>query len=119
MYRTAKLPKWTDQKKGRLLQSIQNYLRFLKSIRGTLIVGIIFLAGYSVFLSLKNHVNSDPYLYFKKGYWLRESQDFITKNVGASRGIEVVIRTKAEGIKEPEFLKKVEAFQDWVEGFLM
>ena len=118
MYRLpAKLPKWTDQKKGRLLQSIQNYLGFLKSIRGTLIAGCILLAGYSVFLSLKNHVNSDPYLYFKKGYWLRESQDFITKNVGASRGIEVVIRTgKAEGIKEPEFLKKVEAFQDWVEG---
>ncbi len=118
MYRLpAKLPKWTDEKRGNFIQSIQIYVDFLKTIKKPLTIGCLLLSGYSIFLSLKNHVNSDPYLYFKKGYWLRESQDFITKNVGASRGIEVVIRTgKAEGIKEPEFLKKVEVFQNWVEG---
>tara|TARA_Y100001970_G_scaffold291897_1_gene430913 strand:- start:532 stop:2127 length:1596 start_codon:yes stop_codon:yes gene_type:complete len=118
MYRLpVKLPKWSDNKKGGLIQSIQKYIDFLKTIKKPLILGCLFLSGYSVFLSLQNHVNSDPYLYFKKGYWLRESQDFITKNVGASRGIEVIIRTgKAEGIKEPQFLKKVEAFQNWVES---
>ena len=67
-------------------------------------------------MTLNNRVNSDPYLYFKKGLPLRDANDFITEKVGGSRGLEIVLRTGAEdGVKEPAFLKKVEEYQAWID----
>ncbi len=108
--------KWTEDKKNRLNQLIDRYMVFLEKKRLIFIYSFIALSFLGIFLSLKNTVNSDPYLYFKKGYWVREAQDFITKKVGGARGLEIMIRTgKPEGIKEPAFLKKVEKFQNWIQ----
>ena len=81
-----------------------------------------FLAGFSVLcivsaiLAAQNTVNSDPFKYFREGFPLRVANDFIEDKVGGARGAELSISAgQEEGIKDPAFLKKVEAFQAWVE----
>ena len=61
----------------------------------------------SLVLTLNNRVNSDPYLYFKKGLPLRDANDFITEKVGGSRGLEIVLRTGTEdGVKGTGLFEK-------------
>ena len=68
-------------------------------------------------LTLNNEVNSDPYQYFAPGVALRDANDFITDEVGGARGLEIVVRAeKEDGVKELEFLQKVETFQKWLEA---
>ncbi len=70
------------------------------------------LAGVSIFLSLKNTVNSDPYKYFAEGYPLRDAQDIILKDMGGALTYEVVVDSgKKDGIKDPDFLKRVEQLE--------
>lgn len=66
----------------------------------------------SAFLSTRLDVNSDPFKYFAADYPIRVANDFLEANIGAARGIELVIDAGSEeGIKNPAFLKKVETLQ--------
>ncbi|MEC8050136.1 MAG: MMPL family transporter [Myxococcota bacterium] len=96
-----------------LATSLTNWLsRHRRAVIGSFAVVVV----GSLVLTLNNRVNSDPYLYFKKGLPLRDANDFITEKVGGSRGLEIVLRTGTEdGVKEPAFLKKVEAYQAWID----
>ena len=72
--------------------------------------------GSSV-LALQNTVNSDPFKYFREGFPLRTANDFIEEKVGGARGTELSISAgEEEGIKNPEFLARVEQFQAWIEA---
>lgn len=85
--------------------------------RKPIIYAFTFLTIGAAGLTLNNEVNSDPYQYFAPGVALRDANDFITAEVGGARGLEIVVRAEAEdGVKEPEFLQKVEAFQKWLEA---
>ena len=78
---------------------------------GTLITSII-----CTYLGLKNEVNSNPYTYFTKSVPLRASNDFTLKNLGGFYGPQVVINSgERDGIKDPNFLKRVDKFQTWLE----
>jgi predicted RND superfamily exporter protein len=79
------------------------------------LMGVLVLAATA--LSAKNEVNSDPFKYFKPGFPIREANQFIEREVGGARGVELVIDAGGEdGIKDPAFLRRVEALQRWIEG---
>lgn len=72
------------------------------------------LCGY---LASSLRASSDPFEYFDKTNSIRIANEFIEDQLGGITGIEMMIHSgEAEGIKEPDFLKKVEGFQEWVEG---
>lgn len=74
--------------------------------------------GLCLFLATKVEVNSDPYKYFAPDYSISIATDFVESKLGGASGAEIVIESgRAEGIKDPEFLKKVELFQSWIEQF--
>lgn len=82
-----------------------------------IIVFSILIAGVSLFLGTKVKINSNPYDYFTKDQPIRKANDFVKKTFGGNAGPEFVISSgKVDGIKDPEFLKKVESFKDWIDA---
>jgi predicted RND superfamily exporter protein len=77
-----------------------------------MIIGVfsffILLSGY---IALQNEVNSDPIKYFDKNLDFRKSYDFTSSKMGGLKGIELVIDSGVqEGIKDPKFLKTLDAY---------
>ncbi len=90
---------------------------FLVRARTPIMVGFGLCVVAAAFVSTKNTVNSDPFKYFQTGFWARTANEFIEAEVGGARGVELVIDSGSEeGIKDPAFLKKVDAFQTWLDA---
>ncbi len=71
----------------------------------------------TVMIALTGEVNSDPMKYFGKQVPIRKNYDFTATKMNGMRGIDLVIDSgKEDGIKSPEFLKKVDAFSKWLES---
>jgi uncharacterized protein len=74
---------------------------------------VIFIS--SIFLSLKNEVNSDPLKYFAEDTKIKEDYNFTKQYIDGIRSIEVEIDSEnVDGIKNPEFLLRVKKFIDEV-----
>lgn len=80
------------------------------------IVGLfILLTGSFLYIGLQNEVNSDPIKYFSESTPLRQSYDFVHKEMDGLRGLELMIDSgRVDGIKDPVFLNKLEKYQDWL-----
>lgn len=74
------------------------------------------LAVASGVLALFNRVDADPVKYFAEQHPLRRATEFIESGVGAARSIEIVIDSgRVDGVKSPEFLRKVDQLDAWLE----
>ena len=72
---------------------------------------------FSVVGTLKINVESNFVHSFDKDYPLRASFEKIDNTLGGSSSIQMIIDTnKADGIKEPEFLRKLDKLQNWIES---
>lgn len=68
------------------------------------------------YLTTKVEVNSNPYDYFTDNIPVRQANKFVEKYFGGNAGPELMISTGIEdGIKNPEFLKKVEQLKRWLD----
>lgn len=77
----------------------------------------VVIAVAAVAPSLHNTINANPFRYFDKDFWLRQSADFSEDHLRGAQGIEVVVDTgQVDGVKDPAFLRRVEAFQTWLDG---
>ncbi|MCO4795072.1 MAG: MMPL family transporter [Bacteriovoracaceae bacterium] len=80
---------------------------------------IIFVVKFlaTVAIALTGEVNSDPMKYFGKKVPIRQNYDFTSTKMNGMRGIDLVIDSgKEDGVKSPEFLRKVDAFAKWLES---
>lgn len=83
--------------------------------RGALIGVFALACAASAILAFDNTVNSDPFKYFAKDYWLSLANAKVEKEVGGVMGPEIILESgRPEGIKDPVFLNKAAAFQDWI-----
>lgn len=106
----------TEEKKAATDGRTRAFTDILVRHRTAILVGYGALCVLALVLATQNSVNSDPMKYFRKSFPVRVAMDFIESQVGGARGVELAIDAGVdEGVKEPEFLGKVEAFQDWVE----
>jgi len=81
----------------------------------TLYIGVL---AWAIFQLTQVTVNSDPFEYFDDDFFLTKATDFMEENVGGAVGAEIVIDSgKRGGIKDPEYLKKVEEYQEWLDSF--
>lgn len=91
------------------------YTGWIQKYRIAIIVGFIFLIIGSVYFGAKNEVNSDPYNYFTTDVALKNANDTMEKEIGGSMGAELVLDSGVpDGIKNPEFLKKMDQLQSWL-----
>lgn len=75
-----------------------------------------FLTMGTVSLSSQNVIDSNIQNYFAEDTQIRKATKFFEKHVGGSNSIEVIVKSeKDEGIKDPAFLKKVDAFINDIE----
>ncbi|MCE3253594.1 MAG: putative integral rane protein [Cellvibrio sp.] len=91
------------------------YINFVERNKFLIIAFFLLTTLGSIFIASKNTFNANPFKYFAEGYWLREANDFSEKYLSGSQGIEVVVDAReADGIKSPEFLNKVNDYQEWI-----
>lgn len=91
---------------------------FLFSIKYRKIVIITFplIAIIMGYIGSKNLINADPVEYFSNNTPIKKTIGIVQEEFGASRSIELVFDGGAENmIKNAEFLKKSEAFINWLE----
>jgi predicted RND superfamily exporter protein len=81
-----------------------------------IVAGVFLLSLGAVGLSMNNTINANPFRYFDETFWLRQSADFAEAHLRGSQGIEVVVSSgRADGVKDPGFLQRVEKFQNWLD----
>jgi predicted RND superfamily exporter protein len=86
--------------------------------RKIILLGGTLFSITTILLSLNITINSDPFAYFTRKVQVRQANEFMEENVGGSMGGEFIIQSeKPEGIKEPDFLRKTQELQNWIEQY--
>jgi predicted RND superfamily exporter protein len=103
------------QDKGKTRASSRLFAGLIYKMRFPIIFAFITITILSVIIALRNEVNSDPMKYFHESVPIRVAYDFTGSKLDGLRGIEFVVDSgKPEGIKEPEFLRKLDQFMNWM-----
>lgn len=96
---------------------VERYTQWLKKNCRKILVLALFLSAGAAYVGTRNEINSDPLIYLSEDVPFRQATEFLDHNLGGASGVEVVINSGVEdGIKEPAFIKKVEALQNWMES---
>ncbi len=96
--------------------TVRTYLNFVRKYRLIIIVGCCLISGTFTYLAAMNEINSDPYTYFSKDDPISKGNRFVLNTYGGVGGPELIVDSGVPGgITSPEFLYKVEEFQDWLE----
>lgn len=104
-----------SKERNRKRASSRFFAGLIYKTRFPIMIAFIGITIASVIIALRNEVNSDPMKYFHKSVPIRVAYDFTGTKLDGLRGIEFVVDSgKAEGIKEPEFLNKLDRFMDWM-----
>lgn len=108
------------EKKEDLLAPTERGIRaagWVRRRRGPIFAVYALLFGASVVFLFDIKVNADPLEYFPPDSMVKRSSDFLEEKVGGSIVMEMVVDSgEKEGIKDPAFMKRVEAFQDYLES---
>jgi predicted RND superfamily exporter protein len=95
----------------------RRYTAFLVRHRRLVLLGAAVVAVGSLAVASTNQVNSDPMKYFRAHVPVRVANEFIERNVGGVRSLELVVESgREDGVKDPAFLARVEALQAWVQA---
>lgn len=90
--------------------------KLIGSYKKSIISFFLALATLSLGLGTSIDVNSNPFRYFADEFSLSKAQRFMENHVGGSLGPEIVISSgRADGIKDPDFLRRVDIFQKWLD----
>ena len=84
---------------------------------GWVVAFFVILALVSIAGALKVQVESNMAQMLSKKLPLRQAYDFIDERMGGSMSMEIMLDTgKTDGVKEPAFLKKMDALQDFADN---
>lgn len=98
---------------GRLTQGIPAFT-FNYRLPIVLIGGAALL--FSLFFVSKIKVDSNFITYFKQDSWITQDMHYFDKHFKGISNLEVMVDSGIEdGIKEPEFLRRIESLQDYLE----
>jgi uncharacterized protein len=92
------------------------YTAWIDRNKKVIVYGISTLAIVSAYLSLQNKVNSDPLKHFSPRLKIAKDTNFLLDTFNGLGGPNVMIDSGVvDGIKSPDFMRKVEAFIVWLE----
>ena len=80
-----------------------------------IVAGWAAVCGISVYLAVNNEIRFEQAEWYDESTDVRQGMDAFRNRMGVSEMFEIVIDTgKEEGVKDPEFLKKVDQFDAWL-----
>jgi len=89
--------------------------RVLARRKGWIIAGFLLVTGAAISIAVQLRVDSDYFAYFADEAPLNVATQRLETDVGGGLAVEMVISTGEKGgIKDPEFLRKVDVFADWL-----
>ncbi|MAW07605.1 MAG: hypothetical protein CME61_04915, partial [Halobacteriovoraceae bacterium] len=92
------------------------YTRWINKYKLPIVVIVSSMALFSIYLSSQNKVNSDPLKHFSPKLKIAQDTNFLLDTFNGLGGPNIMIDSGLkDGIKSPEFLKKVEEFIYWLE----
>lgn len=81
---------------------------------GKLMLGTILVSAFFIAHITQNELNDDNYGYFKRNLEVRYAADFIENNLNGVNAIQYAMDSgEAQGIFDPAYLQKVDAFVQW------
>jgi predicted RND superfamily exporter protein len=90
-------------------------IAFLIKHAWTITISTIILTLVCFYYSSKLTVNMDPIEQFPDDYFLTKNIKFLEKTVGGYTGVEFSVSAgEVDGINNPDFLKRVERFENWL-----
>ena len=96
--------------------SVRGYLNFVRKYRILVIILSFLVSATFTYLAIQNEINSDPYTYFSKDDPISKGNRFVLSTYSGVGGPELIVDSGVPGgITSPEFLFKVEEFQNWLE----
>lgn len=94
------------------------FTRFIHKASSPILIFFTILSFVCLAISSTNTINSNPLSYFSDEVPLKTANQFIQDNFGGSAGPEMMIDAgKADGIKDPAFLQKVDSYKQWLAEF--
>lgn len=95
---------------------IEGYVAWVGRNRKRILLSFSLFALAGVYLGLQNRIDSNPYRYFKDHHPINIANEFTLEHYGGVAGPEIVIDSgELSGAKQPEFLKRVDDYQYWIE----
>lgn len=96
---------------------VERYLTWVDRFKAHILVLSLLISVAATVLGLMNSIDSNPFKYFQDGEDISIANNYSLENYGGVGGPEILIDSgEKEGIKDPEFLAKVESFQAWLVG---
>ncbi|OUR97082.1 hypothetical protein A9Q84_12180 [Halobacteriovorax marinus] len=96
----------------------EKFVSFLSHHKLKVLSLFLVVTVFSVFISLKNEVNSNVMKYFAKDVPVRVANEFLREKIGGYSGVQIVFKTNIDGgIKDPAFLRKVESFSSIIQSW--
>lgn len=94
------------------------FTEWLKKFTKPILIIFSLISVVTLYISSTNTINSNPLSYFSDDVPLKIANEFILENFGGNAGPELLIDSgKTDGIKDPDFLKKVDLFKSWLADF--
>ncbi|MBU0505342.1 MAG: MMPL family transporter [bacterium] len=86
-----------------------------KLLSSSLIVGLTLILVVISLLSLSSlRVGTNVFNYFRANDPIRIETERVESKIGGSAAVEFVIQTKEDGLHDPQLLKQIESFQEWL-----
>ncbi|EDN70540.1 integral membrane protein [Beggiatoa sp. PS] len=110
----AILPVKTQPKKSDAIHAMDHLGNFVIQQRRPLMWGMGFFIIALIAFVPRNELNDVFVEYFDESFAFRQATDFVTENLTGLYDIHYSLGAgEPEGISDPKFLQKVEAFTDW------
>jgi uncharacterized protein len=107
----------SSQKSKRPMYSSQGVTQYLFNMKGPIIFVFALMITLSVYYIGKVEINSSTFDYFSNSLPIKQASIFMEKNVGGVKNIQILINSdKVGGVKDPEFLHKVDQYERWIKS---
>lgn len=97
--------------------AVKSYVNWIDHHKIKIILIFFLLTISGGYLGLQNTIDSNPFDYFQEDAPTYQANLYTLEHYGGVGGPEIIIDSnKAEGVKDPDFLKKVDDFEHWLES---
>ncbi len=109
----------TPHRKGqgeKLNRFLLGYSGFLETHRYRIFAAGVLVALAGVYVTAQLRIDSEPNAYFADDVPIKRANDFVNREIGGFNGPEIVLDSGVPGgVKDPTFLRKVEALETWID----